>query len=463
MKISKIKIVTSAVIAFLFGCSDKFLDVKTVANQQLLSTIQDYQGLLDNPLSLMNGNQSYALALLGAEEYYVSYPVWSSVPYSNIVEKNAYIWDDDLYMERPGTDWNRAYTAVLTANIALEGLDRLTPSEQERLQWENAVGCAYFFRAYNFYQLTRLFGAPYRAATADSDLGIPLRLESDITLLSRRHSIQETYQQIVGDLNRALTRLPDKGHYKMRPSKSSAHFLLARVYLSMGKYDLARDHAEAFLAINSNLIDFNGLNLNAQFTFPMDYGASNPEVEFYSYSASSLLMGIRDINISEELLEAYDDADLRRQAYFGPSPLGNLFFRGSFGGSVVYFTGFTTGEALLIRAECDARLGDPSRAISALSELRSKRYISGSEHRIAEQESEGDALRQVLAERRLELAFRGLRWEDLRRLGSDDPYDKEIRRTLNGVEYVLPQGSSRLVWPIPDDVIRLSGMVQNKR
>src|SRR4051794_5490712 len=71
------------------------------------------------------------------------------------------------------------------------------------------------------------------------------------------------------------------------------------------------------------------------------------------------------------------------------------------------------------------------------------------------------ALAIVLQERRKELLFRGLRWTDLRRLSHDIDYAQTITRVIDGTTYTLEPNSFRYTFPIPDDIIQITGIAQN--
>ncbi len=75
---------------------------------------------------------------------------------------------------------------------------------------------------------------------------------------------------------------------------------------------------------------------------------------------------------------------------------------------------------------------------------------------------EKEALDKILLERRKELLYRGLRWTDIKRLNKLGA-NISLTRIINGQTFTLPPKDLRFALPIPEDVISLSGMEQNKR
>jgi hypothetical protein len=73
--------------------------------------------------------------------------------------------------------------------------------------------------------------------------------------------------------------------------------------------------------------------------------------------------------------------------------------------------------------------------------------------------SSASALDIILVERRKELAFRGLRWTDLRRLNKEGR-NISLTRLLNGSVYQLNPNSPDYILPIPPDVLGFNPNIQ---
>jgi len=165
--------------------------------------------------------------------------------------------------------------------------------------------------------------------------------------------------------------LPAKTDYKTRPNKTAALALLARTYLVMKDYDKALMYAEAALNLHSTLIDFNSLNTSLS----KPISGSNEEIIFYS-SVMSYLHASRAL-ISNTDYESYHNNDLRKAAFFLKKPNGEINFKGTYTGNLMLFGGLATDELYLIKAECAARKGNTTTALTALNTLLEKRWKKG--------------------------------------------------------------------------------------
>lgn len=442
-------------MTFLISCKKDFLSAKSDIQLVVPTTLKDLQALLDNA-----DNMNSAMPDLGeisADDYYMSYDAWNTITYPK--ERNAYIWAKDLYEgTTPIGDWNYMYRIVFYANNVLEGLEKITRSNDPET-YDHIKGAALFFRSYAFYQLSQLYCAPYSAATANHDLGIPLRLQSNINLISKRASVSETYSRILSDLSASITLLPSAVAYKTRPDKTAAYAMLSKIYLLMQNYNQSLLYADSAINMPTNeLIDFN--TINPTDAHPMSQ--NNQEVIFQTTLDYPRNFISSKMNIDSNLYNSYSDSDIRKTAWFTVSN-GHLIFKGSYNGSSPYlFSGLGLDEVYLNKAECLIRLGQLEEGMNTLNSLLEKRFVTGTLVYVPPFDKQ-EALSIVLNERRKELLMRGIRWSDLRRLNFDPGTAKTLIRILNGQQYKLLPNSANYVFPIEDDVIRLSGIQQNPR
>ncbi|TPE42452.1 RagB/SusD family nutrient uptake outer membrane protein [Pontibacter mangrovi] len=444
-------------LAALPSCEKEFLELKPDKTLVVPTTLEDLQALLDHG-AVMNTGTSHALAEFGSDDYYVSTATWQLLPRPE--EKNGYIWAKEVYEGQPVNDWDYAYRRILYANTVLEGLEKLQPSPAQQAAWSQAKGMALFHRGWAFFQLAQLFAKPYDAATAAQDPGIPLRLSADVGAVPTRQSVAETYRQILEDLQAAEALLPEHAIVPQRPGKAAARQVLARTYLQLGDYQQALTSTEGALQLSSTLLDYNTLDTSAAFPFPTQ-GVGNPEIVFYSNQYALEILFAGRVQVDSVLYQSYDTLDLRRQAFFYYEG-DKLTFKGSYEGFYSLSTALTTGELYLTKAECLARLGQPEEALHTLNQLLARRYEAGAFEPLTT-DNTPDVLGRILEERRKELLFRGVRWQDLRRLNKDPRFAKTLVRHIDGKRYELPPNDPRYVWPIPDNVVQASGLPQNPR
>jgi starch-binding outer membrane protein, SusD/RagB family len=440
----------------LFSCNKKeFLDERPRSDLFVPTTLEDFQALLDNDIVI---SLTPVLGELSADNYYLLQSSW--IPLST-KEKNAYTWEKDTYGgEGKVVDWNTPYEQVLNANVVLDGLKNVARTADNWQQWNTVKGGALFIRAYAFYNLAQVFALPYNAATANTDLGIPLKLTPAVDEKVQRSTLEQTYTQILNDLLEAKTLLPDTlSSLRIRPNKPAAFAQLARVYLSMRSYNNAGANADSSLQLYKALIDYNYRDANS--TRPFD--RLNVETMYQSkFVETNVLKGVSGNGLVDtNLYNNYSTNDLRRSLFFYTNLLGKLTFRGSYTGLITAFTGLATDETYLIRAECKARANDVTGAMNDLNTLLIQRWKAGTFVPFTATNWQ-DALNTILLERRKELPCRGVRWTDIRRLNLETPNIKPVR-FINNQSYELPVNSPRYALPIPPDVEQLGNYTQNER
>jgi len=307
---------------------------------------------------------------------------------------------------------------------------------------------------------TSLWCLAYDQNSASTDLGIPLRLDPDINKPSKRASVQQTYDQIVNDLNKAIALLPVTPLHVFRASKPAACGLLARVYLFMRKYDSCFHYANMGLQLKSDLLDYNQVSQNADFPFADFTFSNNPEIIFGSYTAVRQLLGSR-AKIDTVLYQSYNDNDLRKWCYFKDNGDGSHSYKGSYSGQVSLWNGIATDELYLMRAECYARMGKTDLAMQDLNTLMVNRWKQGTFKPFKATTSD-EALEILLQERRKELVMRNIRWMDIKRLNKEGA-GIILKRIVDGHTYSLPPNDPRSALAVPEDIVNLFGIKQNPR
>lgn len=460
--ITKQFIATSLVvisIGALLSCKkDIFLEKIPSTSFQVPKTLNDMRNILDNEIEL---SQTHGLGILSADQFYCTDQFWQTMtPY----EREAYRWGPSIYQgEEVVDDWEQLYQQVFYANQVLAGLAKIEKNSRNEQLYDPILGTALFIRAYAFYNLAQVFSLPYDAAIAQDSLGIPLRLTPNISERSVRATIEQTHNQILSDLRGSIQYLP-KGRdsvHPNRPSTSAAYAMLARVFLSMRKYTEAGANADSCLQVYNKLIDFNHLDSNTDFSFT----AINREVLYQSRVFNSCNLTPGQISggcfIDSNLYLSYVPDDLRRSIYFKLVPWGKPTFKGSYYGNAFAFTGLATDEVFLIRAECFARDNHIQSAMADLNTLLRHRWRTDY-FLLRTASTKSEALQLILEERFKELVLRGQRWTDIRRLNKEGA-GIILTRIINGKTYHLPPNDKRYALPIPEKVIRLTGMEQNPR
>jgi tetratricopeptide (TPR) repeat protein len=438
------------------SCQKAFLAKKPDKSLLVPSTLADFQALMDNQIVF---NISPGLPVIASDDFQAADVAVS--PYANVTEKNSYLWAADLYAGQACVDWNFPYQQVFYANIVLDGLHAVPVDANAQLNYNTTRGSALFYRAFAFFNLVQLFAKEYQEATAANDPGIPLRLTADVNVGAGRGTVQQTYDQVVKDLSEAEGLLPVLAAYQSRPTKAAAEALLARVYLSMGQYDQAQQYASAALKLGHTLTDYNTLDTVTSNPFPYAPVNNNPETLFFDKLTSYAFTTSTKTTVSDALYGLYGPDDLRKAVFFsGGAP---NYFKGRYTGTrLQLFGGLAVDELYLIRAECLARSGDSAGALADLNTLLVTRWRTGTFVPLTAANAD-DALALVLRERRKELAFRGLRWGDLKRLNGDPRFAVTLSRKFLGTTYTLLPGDKRYVLPIPVQEVQAGGIAQNER
>ena len=330
--------------------------------------------------------------------------------------------------------WGDLYDGINQANNLLEAIaavTALTPAQRDQYRGE-----ALFIRALNYSILVKYFGDVPLLLTPSRGVG-------DEALVSRS-PMADVYAQIVTDLTEAATLLgPERNHG--RATRGAAQALLARVYLETGNNAGARDMATA--VINNPEYDLNS-NFRSNWTtknseesiFELQYSINDGNSQSFWFFPQAL-GGRWGYSPTASLFNAFEAGDARRDASIqvagtgacpiAPCRYGIKYFRVATSDDNVVV--LRLAEMYLIRAEANARLGAPDQTVrDDLDILRNRAGLADLPVTVAGQAA---LLAAVLQERRVELAFEGHRFFDLRRFGV--------------AQSVLSLAPDRLWFPIP--------------
>jgi hypothetical protein len=457
MKIQSIYFKTALALFLLLalvstGCK-KYLNVKSEQKLDIPSNLNDFQALMDN---YAQTNFVYpAAGEVSSTDYYLKDADYSALYYD--ADKRMYTWQKDYIFKSGaiGNDWESTYTTVYFANTILDNIKSVPRSAENATQWDDINGQALFQRGYQFLGALQLWSNAYDEKTATSDLGIPLRLNTDCNQKSLRASVSDSYNQVISDLKSSIPLLPVIPLNAFRPGKQAAYAILARTYLFMRNYEQAGIYADSSLQLNNQLIDYNTLNAASSYPIPN----LSSELIFYSVLNSQRPINYRLAKIDSNLYRSYDNNDLRKTIFFKDNLDGTYSFKGNYTAASYQFAGPANDEIYLIRAESYARAGDINNSLKYLNELLINRYVTGTFNALTATDA-ATALNLVLVERRKELVMRGLRWPDIKRLNKEGA-GIGLARTVSGANYLLPPNDPKFAMSIPEDVIALSGMPQN--
>jgi hypothetical protein len=369
--------------------------------------------------------------------------------------------------------WRGPWPGILRCNIILQKVPGMAINETIK---NRVLGEAYFLRAQYYFILVRFFG------------DVPLVLtpvEPGDDLRPFRTPKSEVYTRIISDFTKAIELLPSRESYSGsnlgRASKGSAEGMLAKVYLTLGNWQLVVDHCNAVstlgYALNTNYAsNFDPSDKNTveslfevQFTSNAGQGFWSNENQaswlstFTGPRGSDMVAGGWGWNQpSQEFIGSYETGDLRKDVtvlydgcpqfdgkdYQKSYSMTNYNLRKflvtksvspSYDNSPMNFPVLRYADVLLMKAEALNELGQTSAAQVPLNDVRKRAGLPEISGLLK------DAFREkVLHERRIELAFEGHRWFDLIRINSG----------LYGLDFLHSIGKSNmsakfLLFPIP--------------
>ncbi len=341
----------------------------------------------------------------------------------------------------PLSIWTSYYITLNRLNKVLVAADKVPVKIGEEARFKNAKGELFAIRAYCHFQLQTYFTTNY---TDDSALGAILILSvPSITDKLARNTNGEVFTAIDADLTTANALLSESANNN-RISKDFITALKARMAAYRGQYTLANGFASTLIAKYplSNQTQF--INMfsdtdDSEIIFELDRTVG----DIYDNQgttgggwAGSLFAFISSDNgggpfmeMSRSLYNKLTPGDVRLTRYIHPTSnveadyvtnaQTDILLINKYPGSdnqplMNDIKIFRSAEMVLIKAEALADAGNFSGAAALVKTIRDARFGAPQAVSFA---NEQEAFAGILAERRLELAFEGHRWIDIKRLG----------------------------------------------
>lgn len=351
--------------------------------------------------------------------------------------------------------WATHYRLINLANRIIEAAVDISPQDEaEQALYTRLLGECYAMRALAHFELLSLY-----APSFDADaLAVPY-IDAVVFLEEPpRNTVEAVFTAILNDLTTADTLLGTFAD-NTRATQDLSTALRAKIALFSG------DHTAAIAYANELITTYPLANRNQYVAMYQDtdeteviFKARRTVTDFFPgglfYFTAT---GGAFLEMSNSLFNALDPADIRFNVLFDQvnSNIGsNVLLINKYPGipGTPYLNDvkvYRVSEQYLIRAEAEARSGDLIAAAQTLRQLRNVRF--GFATALDVYANLEEAIQAILQERRLELAYEGHRYIDLRR--TRDITNQGIVRDPadcgGATPCELPVNDHRFTLPIP--------------
>jgi len=425
------------------SCSKEFTDLSPISER--------------NTGSFYTSANDFEVALAGVYNTLLSQGVYNEAIWiMNDLRSDITFWDagglaaaivryddfEETTIDYVGRDsWIAHYKGIGRANSVI---GRIEDVEMDASQKTRIVGEAKFLRSLLYYNLATTFG------------NVPLVLNEATSADDDKENVQvpiaQIYSQIAADLTEAESSLPStaKGG---RATKGAAAALLGKVYLTQGDKTSAASALKRVsgYSLVDNYTDLWGVEneFNKESIFEVSYESGYGVLGNLYTSAMNTELGATVTSGSrnfptKSLISSYEAGDTRFEASIagiGSEAVG--FAADGAGWCIKYGTTNPStdndgpnnwvvlryADVLLMLAEA---LGESTESYGYINQVRARAGLGAISSSTA-----GTFAEKLLQERKVELAFEGHRWPDLKRFGvaasvmSSDPRAIDIRGRLN--------------------------------
>lgn len=361
-------------------------------------------------------------------------------------------YDIDRFQEKSNNGimkniWNAWYNGIYRCNDVLGHMAGKTLVNGDKYRGE-----ALFLRSWWYFSLYRVFGGVPVTTTVVSP--------ADAKNIARC-SDEDMYNRLTEDLTEAIALLPEKRSKEVaRVTKIAAQALIAKVYLTFGKYpeaqkvleDAMTDTGYGLMATTAQVFDISN-KMNKEIIFALYYNKTNDHGHGYWYSTNTnVLADVR--NPTPEFKAIYSADDNRLNLINTYTKITNSLYAMT-KWMDTYDAQFTQqvgndfpllryADVVLMYAEALGQQGNISGALTYLNKTRKRAGLAElTEAEVADKKA---FMRELADERGREFALEGQRWFDLVRLDLAVDFFKARGYSVD---------SHNLLFPIPQDQIEI--------
>lgn len=469
----------------LFSCS-KLLDQKplsdgiAVQNQSsdsiLYKSANEAEAALAGVYADFN-NEYFQL------DYFILGDAQADNSYSG-ADNPAFLQIDDYVIDATNViisrDWAYLYTTIGKANTVINNVNTVTDPLLTPNRKKQIIAEASFIRAYAYFIVVQIYADAPLQLTEIKTISAELLPELYPIMFPPRAPMAEIYAQIIKDLETALSDVPITALNKNYITRGAVNGMLAKVYATIephdwnkvlkycndviaGPYSLLpqfdqlwddahENSSESIFEINYEGTPSSGNWGNAMFR-GMDWKKFNiPSNDLVAaYEAENDNIRKNSSIIFLDVSGKWSDSHWPQNNY----PFVNKYRKYQYPSSG-NFIFLRLADILLLKAEALNESGDIAGAKALVNQIRNRVNLPDTPA------SDQAAMRLAIEkERRLELAFEGHRWWDLKRTGRAIDVMNAVTN-FGGVSQKYHLTQERLLWPVPQtEIDKNVNLVQN--
>ncbi|WP_162984995.1 RagB/SusD family nutrient uptake outer membrane protein [Mesonia aquimarina] len=471
MRINKIKILAVACVASFISCND----ARDIEQDGIISEENVWESVEDLQLGLNGAYGAYNPE--GAINFNAIFTDNIKRGASNNGQGQG-LYNFNLI---PGTTeatgiWTGRYSAINRVNRVLEGVEDLEYDNSSDQEEEDEIKAELLaLRALSHLDLFMYYTEDY---SDPNGLAVPIMdFVPEITIQPTRNTVSETLEFIKNDLNEAAQLIgnPEEGSFFINGNTIKA--IQARIALIEGDYPTAISLGEELVGTYplSGQTEYEEMYQDlvpGESIFTVGRGLDDSEVVGLFYFNEPSLDGDPYLEVSNGLFNELQDGDVRKDVIIGSESVivgensdQNIILIDKYPGSdagvrINDIKWIRSSEMQLIVAEAKARSNDLAGAATAIKELRDARFDSNTT--APSYSNLNAALQDILEERRLEFAFEGQRYLDIKRIGKD--INAGITRNETDCASFsapcgLPRSSFKFTLPIPQVELNANGAI----